>query len=118
MFERHRALVRETDKRFATVYGAGGAAVLGVGAAVLVVAWVLGALGTILPWVLAITAVLVALAVLRGIVNRQRSTLREQVRGYCELNGLDWHGLRDYYESEGLYPYFLSLFSDPKSRTQ
>jgi hypothetical protein len=115
-FERHRALVRETDRRFATVYGAGGAAVLGTGAAVLVIAFAFGALGTVLPWVLAVTVVLIALFVLRVFVNKRREALKAQVTLYCEVNDLDWRAIRDYYEGEGIYPYFVSLFDDRTPR--
>lgn len=117
-YERHRAMVRETDKRFATVYGAGGAAVLGCGAAVIVIAWAFGALGTVLPWVLAPTVVLIALFALRVFVNRQRSTLWSQVMLYCEVNELDSGQLRDYYQREDLYPYFCALFNDQQLRAR
>ena len=113
--ERHRALVRETDRRFATVYGAGGASVLVAGVAVLVIAAALGAIWTFLPWILSVTVVLMALFVLRSVVNHRREALRTQVHQYCELNGLDWQALRDYYESDGLYPYFSALFTERKT---
>ena len=67
---------------------------------------------TLLPWVLSVTVVLIALFVLRNAVNSRRETLKSQVLVYCELNDLDWRALRDYYEGESLYPYFVSLFHD------
>jgi len=109
-FERHRALVRETDKKFATIYGAGGAGVIGAASVVLVVFWLFGALASLLPWVLAVTVGLVSVFALRGIVNAQRRRLRASIESYCELNAIDLGALRDYYAADGIYPYFESLF--------
>ena len=90
---------------------------LGAGALVLTIAGILGALGTLLPWVLAVTVVLVSLFVLRKFVNGRRAVLQSQVRAYCEFNELDSESLRAYYEAEGIYPYFLSLFPGPEPRS-
>ena len=110
VYERHRPIVRETDKSFSRVYGFGGAAVLLAGAAVLVVAWVAGILWHLATFVIAVTLILVGLFVLRGVVNRKRKELRESVESYCQLNDIDLAQLREHYAAEGIYPYFDALF--------
>ncbi len=116
-YERHRALVRETDREFATVYGVGGAAVLGAAALVLVIGWAAGAIGSALPWVLAVTAALLALFVLRQIVERRRQALASRISEYCEVNQLDTAALVQYFQQEDIYPYFVALLS-PRTRPQ
>lgn len=113
--ERHRPLVRETDKSFSRVYGFGGAAVLGAGALALIVAWVAGILWHLATFVIAVTLILVGLFVLRGVVNRKRDELRKGVESYCELNAVDLAELRRHAAAEGIYPYFEALFETPPS---
>lgn len=110
VLERHRPIVRETDKRFSRVYGFGGAAVLGATLLVPVFAWLIGGLGSVIWWVLAPTVFLISLFVLRTFVNRERERLRLSVVTYCELNDLELSELREYYAADGIYPYFQSLF--------
>lgn len=97
-------------------YGAGGAAVLGTGAAVLVVAWLIGALGSLIPWVLACTVVLISLFFLNVVVKKRRAALRARITHYCEVNEIDCDALRDYYEKDGIYPYFLAVLSSDEAR--
>lgn len=113
VYERHRAIVRETDKRFSSMYGYGGAAVLAVSAAVVAaVAWLSGGLWTALPWVLAFTVALISLFALSVVVRRRRAKLRESIEKYCKINEIEVSALREYYARDGIYPYFDDLFAD------
>ena len=114
-WERHRALARETDRRFARVYGAGGAGVLAAGALTWAIVPSLDGVAAVLPYVLGLTAMLVSLFVLRVVVNRQRRALRAEVEAYCEVNDLDWKSMRDYYDADGVYSYFVALFTDTRA---
>ena len=116
MLERHRAIVRETDKQFSMTYGAGGATVLFAGLSVLTVAWWLNALSSLIPWVLSVTVVLVSLFVLNAVVRKRRTALRARIIQYCEVNEIDSDALRAYYEKDGIYPYFLAVLSSDEAR--
>ena len=112
-YERHRAIVRETDKRFSSLYGYGGGVVLVTTAVVVaVVAWLGGGIWTALPWVLAVTVFFIALFALNLFVRRRRRELRESVEDYCRINDIDLGGLREYYAQDGIYPYFEDLFAE------
>lgn len=110
--ERHRAIVRDTDKRFSGLYGYGGAAVLGAGLAVLVLFWMTTGLGHLTPWVLAFTTVLVGLGFLSRLVRRKRASLKASVEAYCKLNEINVDDLVRYYSDDGIYSYFVALFEE------
>lgn len=109
-YEKHRPLVRDTDKKLSRTYGFGGGAVLAAGGLVFVIAWVAGIGPHLATFVVAVTVVLMGLFVLRGFVNRQRDALRRSVESYCELNDIDIDKLRKFAEHERIYPYFEALF--------
>lgn len=110
--EQHRALVRQVDRKFSAVYGIGGASALAATVTTFVVLrFVVGMTG-VLPWLLAVTALLLSMFGLRLAVRRRKQSLRTQVEGYYSLNGLDREAMRDYYAADGMYPYFVSLFDD------
>lgn len=116
-YERHRALVRQVDRKFSGAYGiGGGVALLSTVGTFLVLRFVVGMTG-LLPWLLAVTALLVSMFVLRIIVRARRKSLLAELDGYCELNGLDRDALRNYYAADATYPYFISLFDDPSDRS-
>ncbi len=113
-FDEHRTLVREADRSFSQVYGFGGAAVLGAGLIVVVLAWMLGTLWAVSTLVFAVTVSLIGLFVLRSFVQRKRSQLRQRVESYCQLNEIEVDHVRELARDEGIYPYFEALFEEPK----
>ncbi len=115
--DEHRALVRELDRSFASVYGYGGMGVIAFAAVPVVTAYWQGWLTNPGTWVVAITFGLIGLYPLRGIVNRKRQQLADRFRSYCELNDVDPAAIRSHFKADGGYPYFLSLFEAPSGAT-
>lgn len=114
----HRGFVREMNRGFATVYGYGGAAVLAVMAAVVVVAASVDALGSPLTWIGTVVGFLLSLFVLRIFVSRRAHRLVERMHQYCQINDISVDDLRQRYAGEGLYPYFESIFEVVERRQQ
>lgn len=108
--ELHRAFAREIDRDFSLTYGLGGGFVLVVMVAIVIGAFFIDLLGSPATWMIALTAGLVALFVVRSRINKKRSKLRVQVEQYCEINGLSVESLRTHFAAENLYPYFGALF--------
>ena len=116
--EEHRAFVREMNDKFSVVYGYGGAAVMAVAGSVLLIGWNLGLLWTPLIWILAVTAFLVGLFVLRLFVRRRAKRLADQVRQYCEINEITVDQLRERWGDQHRYPYFTAIFEVIERRRQ
>ena len=108
--EVHRAFAREIDRNFSLTYGFGGGFVLIVMVTIVIVGFFMGLIGSPATWMIALTAGLVALFVVRSRINKKRSKLRVQVEQYCEINGLNVESLRTHFAAENLYPYFGALF--------
>ena len=112
----HRPFVRELDRKFSTVYGVGGAAVLGSGLAVIGFAWWRNLLGEPNIWALAVTVVLVSLFVLRLFVRRRAERYLSSIREYCRANDVDPQQLREHFDEGERYPYFQSVFETVERR--
>jgi hypothetical protein len=106
----HRGFVREMNKSFSSVYGYGGMAVIAASAAVPLVGWQLGVLGSPVTWSLAVVALLVGLFVVRIFVRRRAQRLRDRIRKYCEINDISAEALRERFGEDSLYPFFASIF--------
>lgn len=108
--EAHRGFVREMDRVLGKAYGTGGALVLGVLLALVVVGWGMGWLTQLTLWVPGITAVLLAMYLVRRWIYARRDRLRQRVEKYCEANEIGSETLRCYYEAEDMYPFFLAIY--------
>ena len=116
--EEHRPFVRELDRKFSSVYGFGGAAVLGCAGAVLLFAWWRGLLWEPTIWALTLTVGLVALFVLRLFVRRRAKHYLTSVRDYCRANEMEPAELREYFDGGERYPYFEAIFETIERRRQ
>jgi hypothetical protein len=114
--ETHRPFVRELDRKFASVYGFGGAAVLAATAAVPLVGWALSALASAITWSLCVTVFLVAFFVLRAFVRRRAQRYRRTIDDYCRVNDIEAQQLREAYVDDNMYPYFESIFETIERR--
>ncbi len=108
--ELHRAFAREIDRSFSMTYGLGGGFVLMVMVTIVIIALIIGLISSPATWMIALTAGLVALFVVRSRINKKRSKLRVQVEQYCAINDLNVESLRTHFAAENLYPYFSALF--------
>ena len=108
--EAHRGFVREMDKTLGKAYGTGGAVVLTVVIAVVVVGAMMGWLTRVTLWVPGMTGALATLYLVRRQIYARRDELRRRVEKYCEINGLSVEMLRHYYEAQQMYPFFEALF--------
>lgn len=108
--EQHRAIVRQLDKSFASVYGFGGMAVIAFAAIPVVAAWFRGWLTSFGTWIVAITFGLIGLYLLRSVVRRRRRALRKRFESYCEVNDIDPEAVAAHFEEADTFPYFVSLF--------
>lgn len=116
--EEHRAFVREMDNRLGNAYGRGGGLVVLVGCMVVAIGWIVGWLGQPALWLGAITATLAALYGVRKRIYAHRRTLRRQVDDYCQVNGLSVELLRQYYESQQMYPFFAAIYEQVPTRSE
>ena len=114
--ETHRPFVRELDRKFASVYGFGGAAVLATTVAVPVIGWTMGALASPITWSLCVTILLVAFFVLRAFVRQRARKYRRTIDDYCKVNEIEAEQLRETYIDENMYPYFESIFETLERR--
>ncbi len=108
--EDHRGFVREMHNRLNGIYGRGGGLVLMVLVVLVAVALITGLFARVLMWVFVVTAVLAALFVVRTWIYRRRDQLRSQVEQYCQTNDVAVDTLLEYYEAEGMYPFFSTIF--------
>lgn len=114
--EAHRGFVREMDSKLGKAYGMGGAAVVGVMIAVVVLGWVLGMLTQASLWILGATTALFALYMARRRIYSLRDRMRVRVERYCEVNDLQARILHEYYQSENMYPFFAAIFEERPQR--
>lgn len=114
--ETHRPFVREFDRKFASVYGFGGAAVVIISAMVPLIGWSLSALGSPITWSLCVTVFLISVFVLRIFVRRRAERYRRAIGDYCDVNDIDVERLREAYVDEDIYRYFESIFETIERR--
>ncbi len=108
--EAHRGFVREMDRSLGNAYGRGGGMVLLVFMSCVAVAFFQGWLGDMTMWLGTVTMTLFSLYVVRKRIYARRDGLRKRVEKYCEANELPPRLLRDYYDGEEMYPFFLAIF--------
>lgn len=111
--DRHRAFVREIDRAFGQTYGYGGMGVLVGLSAWGWVVWEMAWYTHVWAYVVGFTLALIGLRVVSSVVKRTRPRLRRRVDAYCEANGVESQQLREFFEAEKMYPYFLAVFEVP-----
>ena len=113
--DRHRAFVREVDRKFAQTYGYGGMSILLLVATYGYAVWQMQLYDRFWPYVVGVTGVLIALGILSSVVRRVKLRYRARIDAYCGANGLSPEILREYFEGENMYPYFAALFAPSRS---
>ncbi len=113
--DRHRAFVREVDRKFSQTYGYGGMSILLLIGGYAYVIWQMNLYTHFWPYVVGVTGVLIALGVLSSVVRRVKLRYRARIDAYCDANELSPETLREYFEGENMYPYFAALFAPSRN---
>lgn len=113
--DRHRAFVREIDRKFAQAYGYGGMSILLLVAVYGYGIWHLDLYTRFWPYVVGVTVVLLALGILSSVIRRVKRRFRARIDAYCQANGLLAETLLEYFEAENMYPYFAAVFAPSRN---
>jgi len=113
--DRHRAFVREIGRKFGQTYGYGGMSILLLMAAYGYGVWKLDLYSHVWPYVVGVTGILISLGILSWVVRRIKARFRARIDAYCGANQISAETLREYFEGENMYPYFVALFATPRN---